>query len=384
MEIIFWTAVLLPVYSYAVFPPLILIVGALARVLRRPVAGFPPDTVAAWPSVAVVVSAYNEEQDIAGLIGNVQALQYPQPLTLYVGSDGSSDRTPAILEAHAGPRVRVFNFDHNRGKASVLNDLVAVSTEPVIAFTDANTRLASDAVRHLVAHFADPRVGVVCGELTLRPEGDANNADGTYWRFERALKLSEGALGALLGANGSIYVIRRECFVPLPPDTLVDDFCIAMTAAMGGRALRYEPKAQAHETVPSLMRDEFNRRVRIGIGNYQAFFRHPEYLLRANPIRSFAYLSHKVLRWFTPHLLLLAFIASTLLRDRMPYRALWWLQVAGYGACLVLYLLSDRMRLPKLLRLPVFLAAMNVAFGVGFWRYVTGRYSGSWRRTVRA
>jgi cellulose synthase/poly-beta-1,6-N-acetylglucosamine synthase-like glycosyltransferase len=188
----------------------------------------------------------------------------------------------------------------------------------------------------------------------------------------------------LLGANGAIYAIRRECFIPIKPDTVVDDFCIAMTVSTGGRLLVYAPEARAVEDAPAEIHDEFKRRVRIGIGNYQAFFRHPEYLFGATAMRSFAYLSHKVLRWFTPHLLLLALLSSALLLDQPLYRALCLIQLGAYGLCLVLYVLTRKMDIPRLLRLPVFLVAMNVAFGIGFCRYVTGRYSGSWKRTARA
>jgi len=384
-SLVFWMALLLPVYSYLLYPLLIVAVSAVARrrrPLRRPdassIAGALP------PPVAIVVSAYNEEQHIAELVTNLRSLDYPVPPTLYIGSDGSSDRTAEILATYACAQMRVFSFRHNRGKASVLNDLLAATTEPIIVFTDANTRLEPDALSRLVRHFDDPRVGAVCGELSLRAADSGDNVDGIYWRIERLLKASESALGVLLGANGAIYAIRRECFVPIRPDTVVDDFCIAMTVSAGGRLLIYAPEARAVEDAPAEIHDEFKRRVRIGIGNYQAFFRHPEYLFGATAIRSFAYFSHKVLRWFTPHLLLLALLTNAWLLDRPFYRALCLIQIGSYSLCLLLYVLTRNWDIPRLLRLPVFLVAMNVAFGIGFYRYVTGQYSGSWKRTVRA
>jgi cellulose synthase/poly-beta-1,6-N-acetylglucosamine synthase-like glycosyltransferase len=378
-------ALLLPLYSYALFPPLILAWGALAsrRKPRRP----------AWkdriepgslPEVAIVVSAHNEEQHITGLLSNLQSLNYPHKPMLYLGSDGSTDRTAEILESSAGARVRVFRFRHNRGKASVLNDLLAATREPIVVFTDANTRFEPDALLRLGRHFVDPQVGAVCGELSFRHSGDGDNVDGAYWRLERLMKTSESAVGALLGANGGIYAIRRECFSPLRPDTIVDDFCIAMTVSANGRSLIYDPEARALEDAPQQIRDEFRRRVRIGIGNYQAFFRHPEYLLGASAVRGFVYFSHKVLRWFTPHLLLLALLLNALLIDQPWYRLLFALQLGAYSLCLLLLALARRFTIPRLLRVPAFLLAMNIAFGVAFFRYVTGRYSGSWKRTVRA
>ena len=381
--VVFWVALLLPVYSYLVYPPLVMLLGAAVRRLhasrqrqRAEPSSFPP--------VAIVVSAHNEELHMGQLLRKLRSLDYPAPITLYIGSDGSTDRTAEILRAHADSRLRPFIFAENRGKASVLNDLIAAATEPIIVFTDANTQLDPDALLHLVRHFDDPRVGAVCGELTLRTATNGDNVDSLYWRLERRIKEGESALGALLGANGAIYAIRRECFVPIPPDTVIDDFCIAMSVAAGGRALVYEPQARAVEDAPLQIRDEFQRRVRIGFGNYQAFFRHPEFLLGISPMSGFCYFSHKVIRWFTPHLLLLALLANSLLLDQQLYRLLWFAQIAAYACGGILYALSLKSAIPRVLRVPTFLVAMNLAFCIGFVRCLRGERFGAWKRTTRA
>jgi len=385
IERAFWCALLLPIYSYALYPLLIVTLSFLVRRHARPHAADSAGMSAAeMPPVAIVVSAYNEECHVAGLVSSLRNLDYPAPVTCYLGSDGSSDATAQILHAQADRQMRVFAFPRNRGKASVLNDLLAECTEPIVVFTDANTQLGTAALRNLIRHFADPKVGAVCGELRLRSAANGDNVDGVYWRIERFLKISESRLGALLGANGGLYAIRRECYTPIAPDTVTDDFCIAMSAAAAGWRLVYESEARATEVQPSRVADEFRRRVRIGIGNYQAFFRHPEYLFGISLMTGFVYFSHKVLRWFTPHLLLLAFILNSLVLDNRRYLILWLAQLLGYGLSLLLLSTSGRRSIPKLLRLPVFLVSLNLAFGLGFYRYLTGRYSGSWKRTARA
>ncbi len=385
IKAVFWCAILLPIYSYAGYPLLIIAVGGMVRWIGRAGRGrLKTQETTNWPAVAIVVSAYNEESHIADLLLNLRSLDYPGTLRLYIGSDGSNDRTAEILLAQADDRMRTLVIPRNRGKASMLNDLLAIAVEPIVAFTDANTRLEPAALRCLVENFADRRVGAVCGELVLRSGGRGDNVDNIYWRIERLIKVGESALGGLLGANGGIYAVRRECFVPIRPDTVTDDFCIAMSVAAGGRRVVYESAARAVEDVPPKMRDEFGRRVRIGIGNYQAFFRHPEYLLGSGAMTGFSYLSHKVLRWFTPHLLLLALLANSLLLNQPIYRLLWCAQVLTYGGSMLLYALSHKFTVPKPLRIPVFLVAMNLAFSVGFWRYLSGRYLGAWERTSRA
>jgi cellulose synthase/poly-beta-1,6-N-acetylglucosamine synthase-like glycosyltransferase len=380
MLLVFWVSLFFVVYSYVIYPALLFI---LVRHAPRPPT-IPLNKDVSRPKVACIVAAFNEEMHIEARIDNFFAQSYDaDKLSVYVGSDGSHDRTSALIEARASSRVKALVFDRNRGKASVLNDLVVAADEPILVFSDANTLFEPNAVERLVAHFADPRVGLVCGELKLL-EANGNNQDSTYWRVERFLKQSEARFGGLLGANGAIYALRRELYRPIPPDTITDDFCIAMTTAADGWKLVYEPTAVAVEDTPDAIEDEYHRRVRIGIGNYQALFRHPEYLLNTNLATRFAYVSHKVLRWLTPHFLIMAFIASAILaRQSQIYFFLFGLQLSGYtSVALLLFYRLDRF-LPKPLAIVVFFLALNWAFLVAFVRFSTGRYSGSWRTTTR-
>jgi cellulose synthase/poly-beta-1,6-N-acetylglucosamine synthase-like glycosyltransferase len=375
MEILFWLAVALLAYSYLVYP---LGVGGLGRFARLPAPPAPvPD--AALPTVAVVVAACNEERHIEARIRNLLALDYPADrLAIYVGSDGSTDRTVARAAAHVSPRVRVFAFGERRGKASVLNDLLERVREEIVVFTDANTEFRPDAVRVLARHFAGAGLGAVSGELRLRASGANDRPETAYWRLETALKRGESRLGGLLGANGAIYAIRRELYRPLPADTLVDDFTVVMNVSAQGRRAIFEPAAVAFEEAPPGVDVTFDRRVRIAIGNYQAFFRHPEYWARGRWLRRFTYVSHKVLRWFSPHLLIVALLGSLALASRPLYASLFHVQVAGYTLLGAGLLLRRHGWLPGVARTPVFVFALNLAFLVAFWRYLTGAFSPEW------
>lgn len=380
--VVFWSAVALIGYSYILYP---LVLAAMVRILKGGQGECAPAKLTAdLPDVACIVAAYNEECHIAARINNILQQSYaPGKLTMYVASDGSRDRTGSILAERCGPRVHAFNFEHNRGKATVLNELVAETSAPILVFSDANTLFDNDAVARLVARFADPQVGAVCGELKLLASGGSNQ-DSLYWRIEQFLKRSEARLGGLLGANGGIYAVRRELFRPIAPDTIVDDFCIAMTIAAEGRTLVYAPEAVAFEATPDDVSEEYHRRVRIGIGNYQAFFRHSEYLLRTNWATRFTYVSHKVLRWFTPHLMLLALAASAVLAVNSHfYLTVFLLQLAGYGAAALVWRFNWQSALHAPAAIVYFFLTLNWAFLVAFGRFVSGRYSGSWRTTVR-
>lgn len=381
LEWAFWIAVFLVGYSYVLYP---LLLAILVRVVPK-LRSSGPGGARSEPAVACIIAAFNEERHIAERIENVLGQSYdPAKLTLYVGSDGSSDRTADLIASRSDPRVRAFVFARNRGKASVLNDLIAAGSEPILVFSDANAMFDPDAVERLVTHFDDPEVGAVCGELILL-DSNGSNRDSAYWRFEQYLKRCEAQLGGLLGANGAIYALRRELYRPIAPDTIVDDFCIAMTVAAEGRRLVYEPLAIAREETPDEIADEYNRRVRIGIGNYQAFFRHPEYLLSTSSATRLAYVSHKVLRWFTPHLMLIALAASALLAPSSPlYAGLLSAQIAVYAAAAVVWRLKLEASLPRLPAMVFMLLMLNWAFLVAFVRFASGRYSGRWRTTMRS
>lgn len=379
-EWIFWIAVLLVGYSYVAYPLVLAVLARVTSVEALSASAASGDN----PAVACIIAAYNEERHVAARIDNVIGQTYDTAkLTLYIGSDGSRDRTPELIAARQSDRVRTFVFEKNRGKASVLNDLVAGSSEPILVFSDANAMFAPDAVARLVERFSDPTVGAVCGELKLL-DASGSNQDSAYWRFEQYLKRCEAKIGGLLGANGAIYALRREAYRPLAADTIVDDFCTAMTAVADGWRLVYEPRAIVVEDTPDDIADEYHRRVRIGIGNYQAFFRHPEFLTQTNGATRFAFVSHKVLRWFTPHLMLIALAASAYAAAHSGfYLALFLAQVAVYVSAAVIWHRGLDAKLPKIARMVYQLLTLNFAFLVAFVRYVLGRYSGSWRTTAR-
>jgi cellulose synthase/poly-beta-1,6-N-acetylglucosamine synthase-like glycosyltransferase len=389
------------VYSYALYPLALFVVGAFSQGLRdvafvfrkserrlemqRSAAGTEPD----WPPVAIVISAYNEERHIVSRIENLLALDYPADrLRAYIGSDGSRDRTAELMRRFEGEvRIVALPFEQNRGKASVLNDLVSRTTEPIVVFSDANTYFERGALKKLVSRFDDPKVGGVTGELRLLGNAGGDNQDSLYWRIEQFLKFFEARIGALLGANGAIYAIRRALWQPIRPDTICDDFVIAMNVSAGGHQLVYEPKAWAEEDTPEEIGEEVKRRIRIGIGNFQALVRHPQYLTRTSAATAFAYVSHKVLRWTAPHLLLLALGASVALAAQTGSSG-WALYALGqalaYLAAWAGWQMSSRgVKLPTLVKLAAFLFALNWAFLVASWRYATGRYAGSWGRTSR-
>jgi glycosyltransferase involved in cell wall biosynthesis len=370
-EVVFWVAAAVPVYVYIGYP---LVLVLLRLVVRRPVRKAPLQ-----PTVSVLVPAYNEERVIADKIRNLLALDYPADrLELAIAVDGSSDATAEIVRLAAdGHRVRAFIHETNRGKLQVLNDTVPQLRGEILAFSDAASMLERDAIRTLVANFADPAVGAVSGVYRVR-KTDAvvlGGQEDFYWKYETFLKEQEAALGSILGAHGSLYAIRRSLY-PFPaPGIINDDYVIPLRILQRGFRVAYEPGAVAVEEAREM--GGFSRRVRIMAGNVEQLRELTPLLrpFRAMPL--FFFLSHKVGRLLVPPALVALLVSNALLLDVPVYRFFAWLQVAFYG----LVLLGSVWRLrPGVLRLPYYFCMINAAAVVGMFHVATGRRGLVWKR----
>ena len=381
-EVVFWASLAGLVYSYALYPAAIWLCARLFG--AKPVA---PAELAddQLPFVSVLIAAYNEDAVIGDRIANALQLDYPESkLEIVIASDGSTDQTNAIVSGSADSRVRLVAYPLRQGKAAVLNAAFRELRGDVVVLSDANTNMDVAAVRKLVRWFRMPHVGVVCGRLVLTDPVTGTNVDGLYWKYETFLKNCECRLGALLGANGAIYAMRRELYAGIRRNTLIDDFVIPLTTRLRtGCSIEYDADALAYEETPHGMDSEFKRRARIGTGGFQSL---PVLWTLLNPARgwiSFAYFSHKIARWVCPFLLIGMFASSLFLAARHPYDLLLAAQVG-------LYLIAGagtRVTSPgvasRCLRLMTLFAGMNLALLVGFWRWVTTEPHGAWTRTAR-
>src|SRR4029453_8515575 len=243
--VVFWGCAALIVYAYIVYPVLLVTLGALRRATAAPRGLEEADL----PSVSVLVVAHNEEAVIRERIDTLLALDYPKDkLELVIASDSSRDRTVDIVKEYSGRGIQLIAFTERTGKSAVLDAVIPRLKGSIAVLSDANTMMEPSAVRRLVRWFENPQVGVVCGKLVLTDPVKGTNVDSLYWRFETLLKRSEGRLGALLGANGGIYAIRRSVFQGLSHDTIVDDFVIPLLARVRtGCAIIYDESAIACE-----------------------------------------------------------------------------------------------------------------------------------------
>ncbi len=377
LAVIFWACFLLVAYTYVLYPAVLFLAASAARRWGR--AAVAPEG-AALPAVSLVIPAHNEERHLGAKLANLAALDYPRErLEVVFVSDGSTDATNEILgrAAQAGA-ITLVALPIRGGKSSALNRAVPRAKHDVLVFSDAATLFAPDAVKNMVRHFADPRVGVVCGALQFQASTESRQTEGLYWRYESLLRLMESRIGVTLTASGAIYALRRECFVPLSADTLVEDLVVPMAARRLGFRVIYDPEARGTDFAASTVAGEFSRRVRIATGSFRALGG----LLRGplDPVTAFAFVSHKLLRWTLPFLLIGMLVTSAAMLDSSIYRALFVLQVLFYAWGLAGYLLRRRIEGIRYALVPYYLLAMHLAFLVGFVRYLSGRREIEWRQ----
>jgi cellulose synthase/poly-beta-1,6-N-acetylglucosamine synthase-like glycosyltransferase len=319
---IFWTSLAALVWTHAAYP---LAARALALVRSRPVRK--SDVL---PTVTLIVAAHNEEAVIARRIENLRALDYPADrLEIVVTSDASTDATEELAAA-AGARV-VGN--RRGGKVAAQNRAVREVSSDVVAFTDANSTWAPDALKTLVRAFADPEVAYVCGRLNVQTD-DGSNQEGLYWRYELGVREAESRLDSVTGGNGSIYAVRRSDYVEVDP-RFGHDLSLPYLMVQRGRRAVYEPQANAFEKATPTTEDEYRRKVRM-FEHCWAIVLEGKMLRRLRPLYLVEVVSHRHLRYASGllHLVLLG-TSIALLGHGTVYAVALGLQLGVLAAALL-------------------------------------------------
>ncbi len=340
------------------------------------------------PFFCIVVAAYNEEGVIPQKLANFQQIDYPpERLAMVVVSDHSTDGTDELVKASGDPRIRLLRYEERLGKVQILNRTIPGIPADIIINTDANVVFDRNTIRNFARWFQDSQTGLVCGyeEREVPRAGGTIRGETTYRDFEVRIKSIQSHFGAVMGAHGGLYAIRRECWQELPRNSLSnDDLMTAMNVLRSGKKVYMDLEARATEITGTRISEEFKRRIRIGAGNYQVFWWH-RWLL--NPMRgwkSFFFWTHKLPRWFTPHLMALSFFTNLALAGEGEFfRACLLAQIVFYGLAL-LGAVADRLALDlRLLTAPYHFCSMNLAVLLGFLKWLKGIDSSIWTPSDR-
>jgi poly-beta-1,6-N-acetyl-D-glucosamine synthase len=295
-QICFWIFSFFGAYVIILYP---LLLAWMAAKWPKPMVRAP-----SYPRVSFVIATFNGAVFLKDKLDSIFALDFPtENIEIIVVNDGSTDMTGSIARAY-GRGVIVLDIE-KAGKSAALNRGIALASAEVLVFTDVRQRLAPDSLRLLVENFADPRIGAVSAELQIRPGDSAAQRNiGTYWRYERWMRLNLSAIDSIFGATGSYYALRRELAVTIPPNTLLDDMYLPLDAFFRGYRLVVDHRAQMFD-YPTDLSTEFGRKVRTLAGNYQILRAYPQLLGPRNRLW-FHFLSYKFSRLLLPFALLAA------------------------------------------------------------------------------
>ncbi len=370
---LFYVTLGLLLYSYLLYPVVLLLLPA-----RKRCAGadniIHPFKSACWPSIAVLVTAYNEQEVIAEKIRNFLACDYPGPSEMVIVSDGSSDRTVEVAAGLAGDRVHIITLPRRCGKTAAINRAFQKTRGEIVVFSDANALFALDALTELVRPFADPRIGLVTGGTNYI----GAVIGSVYQRYEQFLKRLEARGGVVATADGAIYAMRRTLWQE-HDESLALDFLHPIVATLQGAGGVIAPKAVCFEDFS--LGNEFDRQVRMVSCAAAVYLRFIPKLLRARHWRSILVLtSHKMLRWLTAPLLGLLVSATTWLAPAGGiYEFVLVAEAVFTGLALGGWLAKTAGVGDERTAFAYQFVALNFAGALGFCRCLAGRVPVTWQ-----
>lgn len=339
------------------------------------------------PDVAVLMAAYNEEKVIEKKIESVFKTNYPvDKISVYVGSDASTDATDSIVNKLVlkYPQLKLIQFPGRTGKSGIINKLAAEVNADIFILTDANVIFYEHTIFNLVRHFKNKYVAQVCANI----KKISNSNDGiaiqekAYIAFENKLKLYESIRWRIvMGAEGGCYAIRKLNFSPVPPKFYMDDFYITLNVIEQKRDIVFDAESVCVEDVSVLSEEEFKRKVRISIGNFQNLFRYKKLLFSLKKGVAFSFWSHKVFRWFTPFLLIISFLVSFILLFYCKlFIIVFFVQLIGFLLPLMNRVFNIKNNLFKYIG---HFYLMNMALLKGFFVFIKGVDTNVWQPTKR-
>ena len=374
ISLLFWTSLTVCVYIYFGYPALLWV---LSRVRPRPVRE--GDVT---PSVTFIIAAYNEEKNIAAKIENTLALDYPQLddpesaglVEVLVVSNGSTDATNEIVRRYSG-RVRLIALEHP-GKMEALNEGVRHATGEILVFTDADFLLDRHTLRTIARKFHDPEVGGVCGarKKGVKRDGDTTGeGEGLYARWDTWQKVRESRIGSVFAADGLLYAIRRNLYVPVTDPAQADDIAISTRIPLQGYRLLFEPNATAWENAGVEAASEFRRKVRVTNHSVRALLKLRSHLFTSG-FYSVELLSHKLVRHFVPF-----FLIPLLISSAVAFPIAFFGQIGFYGLAIAGGLLRrQKIGRAKIFTVPYFFTFVNAAAFVGVLSMLKGKRTEAW------
>ena len=382
VEIAFWISFLGILHTYFLYPAILIFID---KTFSRP----KTKKDASFPRVSIVFAAFNEEKVIQEKIHSLFKSDYPKELfNVYVGSDASTDNTDGLLKelTNQYENLHFKRFEERTGKSGIINELVNWADGEIIIGTDANIIFLPSTIGEFVKAMTTEDTQMIAGNILYvekSSEGIASQEE-TYLSIENGIKQAESNLWKkVMGVSGGLYAIKKEWFTPIPALTFMEDFFVSFSILDKGGNITFCGSAKGLEDTSVLQEEEFKRKTRISIGNFQNLQRFKHLLYKQPYPVGFAFLSHKILRWITPFLGITTLLTGYLLRDSSFYELALYVQLSVLLLTVLDWLLYKVNINSGPLRFLGHFTMMNIAFLWGFYKYFKGVRSNVWQPTKR-
>lgn len=383
--ILFLLCLLVPFFSYIVFPQLMKLKAS--NVIRIKNDYY---SVAEWPAVTIVFSVFNEEKVIRRKLESILNSDYPKDkLHILIGSDNSTDTTHQIIEEFAAnnSNITLIKKTNRNGKLKIINELIDLTKTEHLIFTDANVFFEPITVKALVYNLLKKDAKLVCGNIMkFSPKNQGiSGQEIFYMNFENQLKHHESLVyDFCVGVEGGCYAILKDWFIKVPDGFLMDDFFITLDVIQKKGKVIFEPEAVCYEDVNDAPMIEFKRKIRISLGNFRNLKYYNHLLLPIYKGFGFAFFSHKVLRWFTPFALVVSFLLSFITGYYFP---IFILISFCYSLLIILpaitiYLEKVQVKIPLVNSLGHFIL-MNFALLLGYFKFISATHESAWEPPKR-
>jgi len=333
------------------------------------------------PTITIIVAAYNEEENIKLLLNSFNELDYPaEKLNLLIVSDDSTDCTNKIVSDYAGKynNIKLVIQQPRSGKVSALNLVEPRINSELVVSADASSNLKKNSIKILVKHFSDPEIGLVSGKMIYTDRNGEISSEGLYWRYESWLRHNESDLHSIIGASGCLFAIRRNLYNQIHPSS-PDDFERTLITLSKGYRTVYEPDAIVYEVPTTHSNEELVRKIRMISTEWFALFRNSVLL---NPVKfpmiSFFLFSHKLIRWLLSFISIGMLIPSFVLQEYLFFRILFISQIVLYAFASAELIIEKKGKSIKMLKLPGYWLAMNIASFVAFMKFLSGNQQKTW------
>lgn len=382
-KIIFLVSLGLLVYSYLVYPMVLIIIDSFKKKREFSGTGYEP-------TVSVIMAVYNEEIVLEEKLKVLIEADYPVgKYEIIIGSDNSTDSTNSIIEEFERSHKNITGkiFSARRGKPAVINNLASIATGDILIITDADVMIQKDSIRSIVSVFSDPATGlaesIITGSL-IKSRG-ISLQERTYLNLESRIKQAEGRVsGDMMGPSGGFYAIRRELYSHVPEYFLVDDLFISLNVILKGYRALVAENAFAYENINDDLAVEFRRKVRISTGNFQILAHFSSIILKPWKRPFISFFSHKVIRWIGPLIYILLLTSNCfLIQESFFFSLLFLLQLIFLLLPLPDIILKKFSINLVPLRFITHFILMNIALMAGLWHFIRGIDSGIWEPTKR-